>query len=488
MSSTSPIPPITRRDFFRHASLGIGAIALADLLHRDGRLLAAPASPSSMARPLPHHAPAARHVIHIYLGGGLSHVDSFDYKPELEKYHDKDMPQSFGKAEPFFGKLGRLHKSHYPFKRRGQSGLWVSDLFPHIASVADELTVINSMVAETANHIPGTFQANTGFRQMGFPSMGAWLNYGLGSLNDNLPSFVVLPDARGLPNNGGGAFNWGSGFLPAQNQGVTLNTRGGQPVLDLRPAGGLSADGQQARRDLLRKLNELHLADQAQTDPLVARIRSYELAAGMQQAIPEATDLASEPQHVKRLYGLDRDECRDVARNCLTARRLIERGVRMVQIWTGDGVSWDAHGDILGNGYKTHSGEAIRVDRPIAGLIRDLRRRGLLDRTLVLITTEFGRTPFAEAGSGSLSRGRDHHPQGFTNVMAGARLKKGIAYGATDAVGYASVKNVVTTYDFHATVLHLLGIDHERLTFYHNGIARRLTNVHGEVIGGILQT
>jgi hypothetical protein len=481
------LPPITRRDFFRHACLGMGAIAVADLLHRDGRLMAAPSTSPAPAR-LPHHAPAAKHVIHIYLGGGLSHVDSFDYKPELEKYHDKDMPKSFGAAEPFFGKLGRLHRSHYPFKRRGQSGLWVSDLFPHIAEVADELTVINSMVAETANHIPGTYQANTGFRQMGFPSMGAWLNYGLGRLNDNLPSFVVLPDARGLPNNGGGAFNWGSGFLPAENQGVPFNTRGEQPVLDLRPAGGLSEGAQRARRDLLRRLNELHLSEQTQTDPLAARIRSYEMAAGMQQTIPEATDLNAEPEHVKQLYGLDRDECRDVARNCLTARRLIERGVRMVQIWTGDGVSWDAHNDILGKGYKTHSGEAVRVDRPIAGLIRDLRRRGLLDQTLVLITTEFGRTPFAEAGSGSLSRGRDHHPQGFTNVMAGAGLKPGFAYGATDAVGYASVQNVVTTYDFHATVLHLLGIDHEKLTFYHNGIERRLTNVHGHVVRGVLRT
>ena len=208
----------------------------------------------------------------------------------------------------------------------------------------------------------------------------------------------------------------------------------------------------------------------------------------MQQAIPEATDLNNEPEHVKRLYGLDRDECRDVARNCLTARRLIERGVRIVQIWTGDGVSWDAHNDILGSGYKTHSGEAVRVDRPVAGLIRDLRQRGLLDRTLLLITTEFGRTPFAEAGKGSLSRGRDHHPQGFTNVLAGAGLRRGFAYGATDAVGYASVEKPVTIYDFHATVLHLLGIDHERLTFYHNGIARRLTNVHGEITRGILQS
>jgi hypothetical protein len=478
--------PVTRRDFFRNAMFGVGAIALADLLRRDGRLLAAPAAAAGTASPAAHYPGTAKHVIHLYLGGGLSHVDSFDYKPELEKFHDKDMPASFGKADPFFGKLGRLHKPHYAFKRRGQSGLWVSDLFPHIATVADELTVINSMVAETANHIPGTYQANTGFRQMGFPSMGAWLSYGLGTENDNLPSFVVLQDARGTPSPAGGAFNWSSGFLPAQHQGVTFNTKGDQPILDLQPAGGLNAAGQAKRRELLRRLNEMHLREQTQTDPLAARIRSYELAAGMQRTIPEAMDLNSEPDHVKQLYGLDRDETRDVARNCLAARRLIERGVRMVQVWTGDGTSWDAHDDILGTGYKSHSGEALRVDRPIAGLIRDLRQRGLLDDTLVMITTEFGRTPYAQSNSGTISRGRDHHPQGFTNVLAGGGLKPGIAYGATDAVGYASVEKIVTTYDFHATVLHLLGIDHERLTFFHNGVERRLTNVHGHVIRDIL--
>ncbi len=486
MSEPSSREGVTRRDFFRHAAFGMGAIAVADLLSRDGQLRAAPAP--AIHRPLPHHAAAAKHVIHIYLGGGLSHVDSFDYKPELEKYHDEEMPKSIGKADAFFGKVGRLHKAHYRFARRGGSGLWISDLFPHIAGVADELTVINSMVAETANHIPGTYQANTGFRQMGFPSMGAWLRYGLGSARENLPSFVVLPDARGIPNSAGGAFNWTSGFLPAQHQGVAFNTRGDKPVLDLQPASGLGAKGQAARRDLLRRLNEMHLQGQTQTDPLAARIRSYELAAGMQQTIPEATDLDAEPDHVKQLYGLDRDECRDVARNCIAARRLIERGVRMVQVWTGDGVSWDAHDDILGKGYKSHSGEALRVDRPVAGLIRDLRQRGLLDSTLVLITTEFGRTPFAQSDKGTINRGRDHHPQGFTNVLAGAGLRHGFAYGATDPIGYASIEKPVTTYDFHATVLHLLGIDHERLTFYHNGIERRLTNVHGEVVRDVLRS
>jgi hypothetical protein len=487
---SDPIPTeLARRDFFRDAAFGMGALAVADLLNRDGKLSAAPAD--SLAKPVDlskglHHPARGKQVIHIFLGGGLSHLDSFDYKPELEKYHDKELPDSFGKADAFFGKVGRLHRPHYKFSRRGQSGLWISDLFPHIAELADDLTIINSMVAETANHIPGIFQANTGFRQMGFPSMGSWLSYGLGSENENLPSFVVLPDSRGIPNAAGGTFNWSSGFLPAQHQGVAFNTRSETPILDLQPSGSSNASLQTSRLELLNQLNQLHQSSQVDTDPLVTRIRSYELAARMQAAIPQAMDLASESQDTQTLYGLDKPETRDVARNCIAARRLVERGVRMVQIWTGDGVSWDAHDDILGKGYKSHSGEALRIDKPVAGLIRDLRQRGLLDSTLVLLTTEFGRTPFAQAAQGKLNRGRDHHPQGFTNVLIGAGLKPGFAYGKTDEIGYAAIENVTTTYDMHATILHLLGIDHERLTFYHNGISRRLTNVHGHVVKELL--
>lgn len=471
----------TRRDCLSHAAFGVAGIAAVKLLMDDGTLRAEGADSSGL-----HHPARAKHVIHIFLGGGLSQVDSFDFKPELEKFHDKEMPAEFGKADPFMGKAGRLHKSHYPFRQRGKSGLWTSDLFPQLNEVADELTLINSMVAETANHIPGIFQANTGFRQMGFPAMGAWLAYGLGSENDNLPGFVVLPDVRGIPNSAGGAFNWTSGFLPAQHQGVPFNTKGGPPILDLQPASGLDTDGQRERLELLGELNTLHLNQRFHTDPLTARIRSYELAARMQNAIPEAMDFSSEPEHVQQLYGLDRPECRDTARNCLAARRLIERGVRTVQLWTGDGVSWDAHGDITGTGYKSHTGEALRVDRPIAGLLRDLRQRDLLDSTVVMITTEFGRTPYAQANRGSLSKGRDHHPEGFTNVLAGGGLKPGFAFGKTDDIGYTAVENPVTTYDLHATVLYLLGIDHERLTFYHNGIQRRLTNVHGHVVKEVL--
>lgn len=477
-----PTNTTTRRDWFSHAVYGLGAIAVADLLRRDGHLLADGKLPNSGL----HHPAKAKQIIHIFLGGGVSQVDTFDYKPALEKYHGQEIPAEFGKIDAFFGKVGKLHQSHYPFRQRGQCGLWMSDLFPALNEVADDLTVIRSMVAESANHIPGTFQANTGFRQMGFPSLGSWLSYGLGSENDSLPAFVVLPDVRGIPNAAGGSINWSNGFLPAQHQGVAFRTKGDSPVLDLTPPTGVSDTDQHDQLELLAQLNEIHRDERTQTDSLTARIHSYELAARMQQTIPPVMNLAQETQSTQKLYGLDDEKSRDVGRNCLSARRLIESGVRMVQIWTGDGVSWDAHTEITGTGYKSHTGEAARVDRPIAGLIRDLKLRGLLDSTLVLITSEFGRTPYAQADQGQLSKGRDHHQLGFTNLMVGAGLKPGIAYGETDELGYASVVKPVTTYDFHATVLHLMGIDHTRLTFYHNGIARRLTNVHGSVVGDVL--
>jgi len=483
MKTREPSRPL-RRDVLRDAAFGFAAIGALQLLACDSSVRGSD-DPANGATGL-HHPARAKHVIQIFLGGGLSHVDSFDPKPELERLHGQELPASFGKADVFFGRVGRLHQAHYPFRQHGESGLWISDLFPHLAERADRLTVIRSMVAETANHIPGIFQANTGFRQMGFPSMGAWLSYGLGSVNDDLPSFVVLPDSRGIPNAAGGTFNWTAGFLPAEHQGVAFDTRGEEPIRSLRPVDSVTPQAQEARRRLLATLNRHHLEERAAADPLVARVRAYELAARMQLAIPEATRMQDETAETRALYGLDDDATRDVARNCLTARRLIERGVRMVQIWTGDGVSWDAHDDILGDGYKSHTGEALRVDRPVSGLIADLERRGLLDSTLVVISTEFGRTPFAQADQGKLSRGRDHHPQGFTNVLAGGGLRPGYAHGATDEIGYASIESPVTTYDLHATILHLLGMDHERLTFEHNGIRRRLTNVHGHVVKQLL--
>lgn len=476
---------LLRRELLCNATLGVGTIAAAKLLLRDARASANEASGIDASGGL-HHTAKAKNIIHIFLGGGLSHIDSFDYKPELEKYHDQDLPASIGKADAFFGKVGRLHRSHYEFSQHGESGLWISNLFPKISGVADELTVIRSMVADTANHIPGIFQANTGFRQMGFPSMGSWIVYALGAETENLPAFVVLPDSRGLPTAAGGAFNWSNGFLPAVHQGVPFSMDANTPVHDLFPREPITTDLQRDRLELLNTFNRRHLEKQADADKLLARIRSFELAGKMQQGVSEAVRFEEETEETQRLYGMGLKDCGDVAKNCLLARRLVERGVRTVQIWTGDGVSWDAHADILGNGYKSHSGEALRVDQPIAALITDLRRSGLLDSTLVMITTEFGRTPYAQSNAGTLGKGRDHHPQGFTNILIGAGLKKGMAFGATDEIGYHAMENPVTSYDLHATVLHLLGIDHERLTFYHNGIQRRLTNVHGHVIRQIL--
>jgi len=459
-----------RRDFLHWTVQGLGGAALASLLAQQGSAQT-------------HHAPKARQAIHICLCGALSQVDSFDYKPALARLHGRSL-QSSKRPDVFFGQVGLLRQSDWAFRRHGQSGLWVSDLFPEIAGIADELTVINSMIAETSNHTPATFQENTGFRLNGFPTLGAWLSYGLGSMTENLPAFVVIPDPRGQP--AGGSINWSNGFLPARHQGVTMRSRG-TPIDDLFPARNLHADADRGTRELIDLLNRHHQNQRPGDDALAARIRSYELAARMQLVVPEVADLGQETPETHSLYGLDRPETTEFGRGCLLARRLIERGVRFVQLFSGGSfgnprINWDGHENMRQN----HGQEAARIDRPVAGLLRDLRRRGLLDDTLVLFTTEFGRTPFTQSAAHVVGLGRDHNQYGFSVWLAGAGLKRGMAYGATDDVGWKSVENPVTWYDFHATVLHLLGIDHERLTFYHNGIQRRLTNVHGEVLHGIL--
>ena len=464
---------LLRRDFLSQLSSGLGGIALASLLARDSRLVAAQASGEAADLP-PHHAPKVRRVIQIFLSGGLSQVDSFDYKPELVKRHGQPLPGS-EQPDVFFGKVGLLHQSHWPFKPRGQSGLWMSELFPHLAECADQLTVIRSMVASSANHSPAIYEAHSGFRLMGFPTMGSWLSYGLGCETDELPTFIVLPDPRGLPT--GGALNWSSAFLPARHQGVAIRSKG-TAIHDLQPEVPISEELRGARYAMLREMNQTHLARHGLSDPLVARIHAYEMAARMQSAVPEAMDAEQETQVVRALYGLDDPGTAEVGQTCLMARRLIERGVRFVQLWSGDGARWDSHGDVLAD----HAVEAKRIDRPVAGLLHDLRQRGLLDDTLVIFNTEFGRTPFAQSDAGTLGRGRDHNPNAFTVWLAGAGLKPGFAYGATDDFGYRVVNHPVSVHDFHATILHLLGIDHERLTYYHNGIQRRLTNVHGHVL------
>lgn len=471
-----------RRDFFSWVRTGIGGAALSKLLLECGDLRATPLS-GEAGDPPPHLPAKASRVIHICLCGALSHIDSFDYKPSLAKYHGQPLPSN-EKPDVFFGQIGLLRKNDWEFQRRGQSGLWVSELFPNIAAVADELTVIHSMVAETSNHTPATFQENSGFRLNGFPVLGSWLSYGLGAETDDLPSFVVIPDSRGFP--AGGTINWTNGFLPARHQGVVFRGKG-EAIDNLGPAQPIDGGRERATRELLAAMNERHLAQRGVDDVLMARVRSYELAAKMQLAVPQVTAIDGETAATFAMYGLDRPDSADFGRGCLLARRLLERGVRFVQLFSGGSfgnprINWDGHENMLAN----HGQEAPRIDQPVAGLLRDLRQRGMLDDTLVLFTTEFGRTPFTQSAADVVGMGRDHNQYGFSIWMAGAGLRHGISYGQTDEFGYKAVDKPVTWPDFHATVLHLLGIDHERLTYYHNGIERRLTNVHGTLLKELL--
>ncbi len=471
----------TRRNALNFSTASLTGTALTSLLLRDQRTFA-DAVPAE-AEGTPHLPVRASRVVHLCLCGGLSHIDSFDYKPELEKFHGKSL-QSDERPATFFNQVGLIRRNDWEFRQRGQSGLWISEMFPHIAEVADDLTVIRSMVTESANHTPATFEQNTGFRLNGFPVMGSWVSYGLGCETDELPSYVVLPDARGLP--AGGTINWSNGFLPAQHQGVTFQSKG-PPIHDLFPARELADGHDDASRKLLKEINRRHLASTGAEDVLLARMKSYELAARMQLAVPRVTDLNQETEATRRMYGLESEVTSDFGSRCLLTRRLLEQGVRFVQLFSGGSfgsprINWDGHENVKEN----HTREAGRIDQPVAALLKDLRERGMLEDTLVLCTTEFGRTPFTQSGADQIVTGRDHNMYGFSIWMAGAGLKHGVAYGATDDVGWKTVESPVYWYDYHATILHLLGIDHERLTFYHNGIQRRLTNVHGDVLREIL--
>ncbi|MGC6437244.1 MAG: DUF1501 domain-containing protein, partial [Verrucomicrobiales bacterium] len=338
----------------------------------------------------------------------------------------------------------------------------------------------------SSSHTPATFQESSGFRLNGFPVMGSWVSYGLGNMTNDLPTYVVLPDARGMP--AGSTSNWTNGFLPAVHQGVPFRTSGeGNAINNLFPAEEIDHTVESSSRNLLNKLNHFHLEETGPNDTLSARISSYELAARMQLAVPEVTSIEGETDTTRENYGLNKNETRDFGRSCLLARRLLERGVRHVLLFSGGSfgsprINWDGHEDMKRN----HGREALRIDQPVAALIKDLKSRGMLDETLVMFTSEFGRTPFTQSASDKVGTGRDHNQVGFSVWLAGGGLKSGFNYGATDDIGYKSVINPVPWYDFHATVLHLLGIDHERLSYYHNGIQRRLTNVHGNVLTGIL--
>ncbi|MBN9519610.1 DUF1501 domain-containing protein [bacterium] len=465
--------PHSRRDFLSFPALGLGAAAAVRLLARDGVLSAAT-----------HHPAKAKRAVQVTLVGGLSHLDSFDPKPALRRYHGQAL-KTDERPDVFFNQVGLLRQADWEFRPRGRSGLQVSDLFPHLARHADDLCVVRSMTADSANHTPALFVLNSGFQFNGYPALGGWLSYGLGSLTDELPAFVVLPDGRGEAN--GAASNWTSGFLPAQHQGVVF--RGGAvPVNDLAPARPIDPNAEREARAFLDAINGAHLERAGGEADLSARMRSYELAARMQRAVPAVADLSSESARTHALYGLDRPETADCGRRCLLARRLLECGVRFVQVYSGGPIagsprtSWDAHENVREN----HGAEAARIDRPVAALLADLKQRGMLDDTLVLFTTEFGRTPFAQSAAGTVGPGRDHNRYAFSCWLAGAGVRAGSVFGATDDIGWKVAEHPVPWHDFHATMLHLLGIDHERLTYYHNGIRRRLTNVHGEVVRGIL--
>jgi len=452
---------------------GIGSIALAHLLSQD-------TSPRGKPAHL-HHRPRAKRVVQFFLSGAASHVDSFDYKPELERRRGRPFDPG-GKVELFQSQPGVVQPSYWEFKRRGASGLWISDLFPHLATCADHMAVVRSMTSRSNVHGLATFLQNTGFVLPGFPSMGAWIVHGLGRATDDLPAFVVLPDQRGVPPNG--PANWGSGFLSASNQGTAVRVGGERPIRDLFPArpGFGSEQEDPAGASLLRRWNRRHAAARPGDDRLQARIDAYSMAARLQLTAPEVFDLSKESVSVRERYGVGREPTADFGARCLVARRMLERGVRFIQIWSGadNGFprrNWDSHEDLQ----RDHGMMAREMDLPAATLIHDLKERGLLDETLVMWTTEFGRMPCSQGG-----KGRDHNPDAFCTWLAGGGIKGGVSYGESDEWGYRIARDPTSNYDIHATVLHLLGIDHRRLVHRHNGIDRRLTDVHGTVLRELL--
>lgn len=466
MNCDSSFQSVDRRSLLWSVGGGFGGLALQQLLAREDRGL--------------HHAPKAKRVIQLFMTGGASPMDTFDYKPDLERLHGQKLgPKE--KPEGFTAMPGALMKSPFEFKQHGESGRWVSSVFPHQAKWVDEMAFLMAMRSKTNVHGPGTYMMNSGFLLPGFPCMGAWISYALGNLTDDLPTFVVLPDAKGLPYNQRGPFS--SGFLPAVHQGTVIDAASPNPVPDLFADERFKFATPEADREglqLLDKMNRRHAESRPDDTRLSARIQSYELAAKMQLSAPEAFDLGKESESMRKAYGLDEAVTEDFGRRCLLARRLVERGTRFVQVWSGpQGAkeNWDNHGSIP----KELPPIAASVDKPIAALIEDLKSRGLFEGTLLIWTTEFGRTPFAQGGDG-----RDHNGGTFVTWLAGAGIKAGVAHGRSDDWGYKTAEGTTYCYDFHATILHLLGIDHEKLTFRQNGIDRRLTDVHGHVVREIL--
>jgi hypothetical protein len=480
---------LSRRHFLQHTSQGLGGIAMASLLAREGLLGANnPIKPNiNPTKPFAarnsHFKAKANKVLVIFCSGACSQLDTFDFKPELIKRHGQPLPGG-KKLKTFQGDQGNLTKSPWEFKPRGQSGKMISELVPNLGKLADEMCFIHSLTGKTNTHGPGENFMSTGYTLDGFPSMGAWVTWALGSENDELPAYVAIPDPRGTPQSS--INNWGPGFLPAAFQGTDFNAS--KPLRNLARPDGISAKTDQATRSFLQRLNKKHLEKFPGDTELAARISSYELAARMQLSVPEVSDLSTEKASTLKMYEAD-DAGNPIkagfARNCILARRLLEKGVRFVQLFNGayqtggEGTSnWDGHKKLE----QQYSKHGPVLDQPTAALLKDLKQRGLLKDTLVVWCTEFGRMPTFQKGAS----GRDHNPDGFTGWLAGAGVKKGHSYGATDSFGWKAEKDIATVYDFHATILHLLGLNHKRLTYYHNGFERRLTDVHGHVIKDIL--
>lgn len=472
---------LTRRQWLWQFGGGLGGLALTQLLAEGGELADTPKPRAEFNGGL-HHIAKVKRVIQLFMNGGVSQPDTFDYKPELEKRHGQPFDPGTGeKVEGVTSTPGNLMKSPFPFKQHGQCGRWVSSVFPHLSTQVDRMAFLMAMASRSNVHGPASYMMNTGFVLPGFPCLGAWLSYGLGRLTDNLPTFVVLPDARGLPYNQKG--NFGAGFLPAAHQGTILNAAATPPILDLAPSPKYQFVTAEADRDgleLLGKVNRAHAESRPGDSRLDARIESYELAAKMQQHAPEALDLSREAAKTRTRYGLDHPATADFGRRCLLARRLLERGTRFVQVWSGAGGptnNWDNHGDIL----KELPPIARSVDQPTAALLQDLHDRGLLVDTLVVWSTEFGRQPFTQGPTG-----RDHNQGTSVAWLAGAGVKGGVAYGESDPWSWRAAEGRTYCYDLHATILHLMGIDHTKLTVLHDGTNRRLTDVHGHVIKELL--
>lgn len=478
-ASTIDLP--ARRRFLKEAGLGFGSLALASMLHSESHAQDAVTDPLVMRSP--HYPSKVKSVIWLFMTGGPSQVDTWDYKPELQKRDGQELAGADPKTG-FFTTSGKCLKSPFQWAQHGESGTWVPDLFPHLSKHVDKMCFLHSMYLRQNNHAPASIELMCGTNRPGLPALGAWMTYGLGSQNQNLPSYVVLHDTRPR----GDDQIWSAGFLPKSYQALALDARRKEAVENLARDGSRSDRQQRFQLDLLRRLNQEHAANRPTQNDLAARINSFELAYRMQMAAPEALDLTAETHATHALYGIDRPECSTFARQCLLARRLVERGVRFVQIFAGKGVSgdgsvndvpWDCHSDLLSN----HRSCGLHTDQPAAALLADLESRGLLDTTLVIWGGEFGRTSDSQG-----AKGRDHNPNGFTIWLAGAGVKRGLHYGATDPFGYKAIENKVHVNDLHATLLHLMGLEHTRLTFRFNGRDYRLTDVGGQILTDILNT